>query len=279
MKIKIYLLVISFNLFAIGFDAIEIYTFPNDLSLSGAGVASRELLYGNPAIRQNENSTISFSSNKFNEYSSSGNSLLFSKKGYALSISSQKIDDIEIRDEIPLDNPLDIVALPFLSIGISKGIELENNLQLGVGVHYYYSDLWIEKDKEFTFDFGLKKIFLKNFQIGCMIKDVSINQSKIPINYIAGISYLNERYNTEVLLDYNYSNSYHNAVHVGVIQKIKILTLNFGYSSNLFDIYKTTISSGFKVNINNNYSFLYSFLSHLNTNLGPSHYFGVEISI
>jgi len=279
MKIKIYLLAISFNLFAIGFDAIEIYTFPNDLSLSGAGVASRELLYGNPAIIQNENSTISFSSNKFNEYSSSGNSLLFSKKGYTFSISSQKIDDIEIRDEIPSDNPLDIIALPFLSMGISKGIELENGLQLGAGLHYYYSDLWIEKDKEFTFDFGLKKIFFKYFQIGCMIKDISINQSKVPMNYIAGISYWNEKYNTEVLLDYNYSNSYHNAVHIGVIQKIKILTLNFGYSSNLSDIYKTTISSGFKININNNYSFLYSFLSHLNTNLGPSHYFGVEISI
>ena len=102
MKTKIYLIIISFNLFAIGFDAIEIYTSPSNLSLSGAGVASRELLYSNPAISDNDKSIISFSSNKFNEYSSSGNSLFFSKGSYALSISSQKIDDIEIRDEMAL---------------------------------------------------------------------------------------------------------------------------------------------------------------------------------
>ena len=279
MKTKIFLFIISFNLSAIGFDAIGIYTSPNDLSLSGAGVAGRELIHSNPAILNKDKSMISFSSNRFNEYSSSGNSLFFSKGSYLFSLSSQKINNIEIRDEIPSDDPLDVIELPFLSIGLSKGIKINDNLHIGLGTHFYYSDLWIRKDKELTFDFGFKKVLSQNFQIGCMIKNISTNNSRIPINYISGISYFNSKYNTELLFDYNYSNGYQNGFHLGVIQKVKIITLNFGYSRNISDISRTTISSGVDINAGNNYKFLYSILSNLTPNLGLSHYFGIEISI
>ena len=279
MKIKIYLLIISFNLFGIGFDATEIYTYPNDLSLSGAGVASRDLFYNNPAISNREKSTISFSANRYTEYSSSGNSLFYSKGSFLFSLNSQKINDIEIRDDIPSDEPLDIIELPFLSFGLSKGFQINDNTNIGLGAHFYYSDLWIKKDTELTLNFGFKKIFLDNFQLGFMVKNFSSNNSEIPTNYISGISYLNSKYNTELLLDYNYSAGYHNGFHLGVIQKIKIITINLGYSSNTTDILRTTISSGLQIDINKNYKFLYSILSHLNTNLGLSHYFGIEISI
>ena len=81
MRNSIYLFIISFNLFAIGFDAVNIFTSPSDLSLSGAGVASKNSIYNNPAISSNKNSTICFSTNKWIQ-NFSGNSFFYSKNKF-----------------------------------------------------------------------------------------------------------------------------------------------------------------------------------------------------
>ena len=81
---------------------------------------------------------------------------------------------------------------------------------------------------------------------------------------------------TEILFDYNYSSVHDNGLHLGVINKNKYLTLNFGYS--LYES-RTTLSSGVDFIIKEKYKFIYSILSLESSNLGLSHYFGLEISI
>ena len=82
---------------------------------------------------------------------------------------------------------------------------------------------------------------------------------------------------TEFLLDYVYSKHYKSGINFGLVQSIKMLTFNFGYSQ--FSNLRTTLSSGFKITLNQKYNLLYSLLSIQNSNLGIAHYFGIEISL
>ena len=274
MRIYIYIYIISFNLFAIGFDAVNIFTSPNDLSLSGSGVASKNSIYNNPAISSNDNSIVSFSTNRWIQ-NFSGNSFFYSKNKFRLSFNSIGVDDIKVYNDTPSDSPLDIIGSHYLSFGLSKGFEI-NNFIIGIGSHFQYSQLFTEDLYALTFDVGMKKVFLDNFRIGFLAKNLTYDNSQIPSSYCAGLSYYNSIINSELLFDYNYSSIYSGGLHIGFIQKIKIITINFGYSG--YES-RATFSSGLEINIRDNYKFLYSILSLQNSNLGLSHYFGIEISI
>ena len=274
MKNYIYILIISFSLHAIGFDAVNIFNSPNDLALSGSGAASRNSIYNSPAISTGGNSIISFSANKWVQ-NFSGNSFIFYKDNFRLRFNSIGVEDIKVYDEIPSDSPLDIISSHYLSFGISKGFNLKSFI-FGLGVNFQYSQLFTEDLSEVTFDIGLKKILSDSFRIGLLAKNLSRTDSDTPNNYSLGCSFYNSKINSELLLDYNYSSSYKGGVHIGFIQKIKAITLNGGYS--VYDS-RTTFSSGLEVNINKRYNFLYSILSLQDSNLGLSHYFGLEIAI
>ena len=163
----------------------------------------------------------------------------------------------------------------YLSLGISKGFNFKSFI-FGLGLDFKYSQLFTQDISEITFDFGMKKIFSDNFRFGLSFENLSNRDSEVPKNYSLGCSFYSPRVNTEILLDYNYSSSYNGGVHIGFIQKVKGITLNGGYS-----IYesRTTFSSGLEININKKYNFLYSILSLQDSNLGLSHYFGLEIAI
>ena len=274
MRNSIYLFIISFNLSAIGFDAVNIFTSPSDLSLSGAGVASKNSIYNNPAISSNKNSTICFSTNKWIQ-NFSGNSFFYSKNKFRLSFNSIGVDDIKVYNNTPSDSPLDIIGSHYLSFGLSKGFEI-NNFRIGIGSHLQYSQLFTEDLYGLTFDIGIRKIFSDNFRIGFLAKNLTYDNPNVPQSYTAGLSYSNSTINTELLVDYSHSSTYDQGFHLGIIQKIKIITINLGYSR--YEA-RTTLSSGLEVDINKNYTFLYSVLSLQDSNLGLSHYFGIEISI
>ena len=274
MKNYIYILIISFSLHAIGFDAVNIFNSPNDLALSGSGTASRNSIYSSPAISKDGNSIISFSANKWVQ-NFSGNSFIFYKDNFRLRFNSIGVEDIKVYDEIPSDSPLDIISSHYLLFGFSKGFNLKKFI-FGLGVNFQYSQLFTEDLSEVTFDIGLKKILSDSFRIGFLAKNLSRTDSDTPNNYSLGCSFYNSKINSELLLDYNYSSSYKGGVHIGFIQKIKAITLNGGYSA--YDS-RTTFSSGLEVNINKRYNFLYSILSLQDSNLGLSHYFGLEIAI
>ena len=259
---------------AIGFDAVNIYNSPADLSLSGAGVASKNSKFNSPAISKNNNSTISFSSNRWIQ-NFSGNSLLLSVDNFRLLFNSIGVEDIKVYDETPSDSPLDIIGSHYLSFGLSKGYDYES-YTFGLGANFLYSHLFTEDLHALTFDLGLKKKISDNFRIGILGKNLSHKESSVPKSYAIGCSLYNVSTNTEVLLDYNHSSIYKNGFHFGLIQKVKLFNINAGYST--YES-RTTFSSGIEVSVNKKYHFLYSILSIRDSNLGLSHYFGIEIAI
>lgn len=276
MNILIYIIFLSFSLYPIGFDALNIPSNSMEMSLSGTGIAARGNGVINPSGNYNQSPTIGFSANKW-MVEIGGNSFYYINNDYQFTYSSLKVDDIELRNDIPSDEPLDIVESSFLSFGISKGYNIFNDLNLGIGAQFHYNQLFLDKFSTLTLDIGLQKPLLKNLQIGLLIKDIGSNSLDIPTSYGAGVSYYITNLKTELLVDYIYSNHYQSGISYGLIQEIKMITFNAGYSK--FSNLRTTRSSGIKINLNKKYNFLYSLLSVQNSNLGLAHYFGIEISL
>ena len=65
IKILIYIIFLSFNLHAIGFDSLNIPSDSMDMSLSGSGIASQYFETTNPSSNIKESSKIGFSANKW----------------------------------------------------------------------------------------------------------------------------------------------------------------------------------------------------------------------
>ena len=276
MNIFIYIIFLSFSLYPIGFDALNIPSNSIEMSLSGTGIAARENGVINPSGNYNQSPVIGFSANKW-MVEIGGNSFYYINNDYQFTYSSLKVDDIELRNDIPSDEPLDVIESSFLSFGVSKGYKILNDLNLGVGAQFNYNQLFLDKFSTLTFDVGLQKLFSKNLQIGFLIKNIGINSLDIPTSYGTGVSYYISNFKTEFLLDYTYSTYYESGISYGLIQKVKMLTFNVGYSK--FSNLRTTISSGIKINLNKKYNFLYSLLSIEDSSLGFAHYFGFEISL
>ena len=97
-------IIILSSLFSIGFEAINIFNSPSDLALSGAGVASRELIYNSPAIPKVSNSTLSFSTNRWVQ-NFTGNSFAFSSGQYRFRFNSIGVDDINVYDCLLYTSP------------------------------------------------------------------------------------------------------------------------------------------------------------------------------
>ena len=273
----VYIIFFCFNLYPLGFDALYIPSNPTLMSLSGSGLASRAINSLNPASNISKDTYISFSNNRWTE-DIKGNSFYYVINGFQFDYYGLGVDDIELRNDIPSDDPLDIIESHFLSFGVSKGYNIFEKFKVGFGVNFNYSQLFTDKLSALTLDFGVQKSLSDNFQLGMMIKNLTTH-IEVPKILGIGMSYYNLKTKSEMLLDFQYSKENNSGIgiHAGLIQPIKMFTFNLGYSK--YSNARTTISSGVEIDIGNNYKFLYSILSLQETNLGLAHYFGIQFSL
>ena len=144
MNILIYIIFLSFNLYPIGFDALNIPSNSMEISLSGSGIAAHHSGAINPSGNCNQPSLIGFSANRW-VVEINGSSFYYINNGYQFTYSSFKVDDIELRNNIPSDDPLDIIESNLLSFGISKGYKVFRDFNFGVGANFHYTQLFIDK--------------------------------------------------------------------------------------------------------------------------------------
>tara|TARA_B100000959_G_C14891193_1_gene586799 strand:+ start:154 stop:984 length:831 start_codon:yes stop_codon:yes gene_type:complete len=276
MKKLIYIILFNLTVFAVGFDGFYIPSNPRELSLSGTGVASRNNIFLSSSEDSDQSSSIGFSINKWVQ-GLDGNSIYLRKNNYHFSFASIGTNDIELRDDVPSDEPLNMIGAHLLSAEISRLFLFSEKLNIGIGSNINYHQLFTDKFINLTFHFGCRILISDKLSLAQTIQNISVNNKEIPPLYAIGFSYYASKTKTEALLDYKYSNEYKGGIHLAANQKIGLLAINCGYSkySNL----KTTISAGFNFKITKTTRFLYSILSIQNSNLGLAHSFGIEFSI
>lgn len=272
MKKIAYIILFNINLFSIGFDGFYIPSNPRELSLSSTGIASRNNIFLSSSNASHQSDAIGFCINKWIQ-DLDGNSIYLRKNDYQISFSSIGTNDIELRDNVPSDEPLNMIGAHLLSVEISRYFSLTDRIGVGIGSNLNYHQLFTDKSTNSTFHIGSRLSLSKKINLAQTINNISINKN-IPKLYTIGLSYYESQTKTELLLDYKYSDEYKTGFHFGVSQIIGRLALNCGYSK--YQNYKTTISGGFNFKISTSARFLYSILSIQKSNLGIAHSFGVE---
>ena len=276
MKKIIHIILFNITIFAIGFDGFYIPSNPRELSLSGTGVASKNNIFLTPSQDSDHSSAIGFSINKWIQ-ELDGNSIYLRKNNYQLSFSSIGTNDIELRDDIPSDEPLNMIGAHLLSTAVSRSFQISGKINMGLGSNINYHQLFTDKFVNLTFHFGCKFSISDKLSLAQSIQNIAYPNKDIPLLYTIGSSYYMSKTKTEALLDYKYSDEYKGGIHIGINQKIGLLAINFAYSK--YSDIKTTISTGLNIEITKSTRFLYSILSIQGSNLGFAHSFGIEFSI
>ncbi len=276
MKILLVYIIFFFSsVSAIGLNGIDIPINTIDLSLSSSGIGSNNNIFLNPASTNHYNgSSIGFSSNRWIQ-GLNGNSIYFSSNSLLLSFTSIGIDDIEIRDEIASEDPIDIVSANFIDFKLSKSIKLKKNLHAGISTDMIFSQVFSDNTFDITFSFGLKKYISDRLKAGILIKNFGSMVDEISSMHGIGVSYIFKT-NTELITDINYSSNNGIGFHMGMIQTISKLTLRGAYSH--YDN-RTAVSSGLGVDITKKINFTYSLLLIPGSGLGPAHYFGLNFTL
>ena len=202
-KHLVYIIIFCFNLYPLGFDALYIPSNPTLMSLSGSGLASRAANSINPASNISKDTYISFSNNRWTE-DIKGNSFYYVINGFQFDYYGLGADDIELRNDIPSDDPLDIIESHFLSFGVSKGHNISDGLNMGVGANFHYSQLFVDNFSAFSINIGLQKSFSDNIQLGMLIRNLTTHE-EVPKIFGIGMSYYISKLRTEMLLDIQYS--------------------------------------------------------------------------
>jgi hypothetical protein len=118
------------------------------------------------------------------------------------------------------------------NLGAAK--KIMNTLSVGANLKLIRENLYkTAKNSAVAFDVGLLMTPIKNLKVGACIKNVGtkIGDDSLPVIVKAGISYNPPVKGLTVLADFGYPNDNEPYVHIGVEQKIDMLSIRLGYKT------------------------------------------------
>lgn len=268
--------------FCIGLKALVIPNNATMIAISGSGVSDYIDININPASIHKLSSQVSFSNNQwFGDLQGNKISYLWSKNNYKnfISFESLGLDDIELRDEVPSDNPIGYTEAKWMAVDYVNTMPLDlmlpnSNIDLGYKLKFNYSKLHTNRYYGYSLDLGMIKQF-DNINIGATIKNIgkeNMGSSYETINprYTLGVSTnipfsnKNQQYNNwKLYADLVYEDK---QMIYKVASKVQFsfieLMLGSSYSDNYQDF-----SYGLSFHFND-WSIIYGSLNHENPILG-----------
>lgn len=260
----------------IGFQALDITNDAEEMSLSGAGIALNINPNVNPSsILWFENPYISFSQTSwFGGVSGQKMQLVWNRKSPKLFyIEKLGLDDIELRDEIPQDEPLGQFGTYWVSTRITTGYRF-SGFDFGVSLRGSYTRLYHYSAIAFSADFGITKKLSNLVNTGLIIKNLGYCYSESLRNHLPttvgfGISIDEPFVSSTVFADVMFSDTHGIVGYSGIIipiSKLKLISA-VEYSSKLEHL---AISSGFSFS-HRKWGLQYSIKLHSSEVLGIPH--------
>ena len=261
---------------AIGLQALNITTDAREMSLSGGGIAIDFNPDVNPASVFSINNRYLGFSQTFWFVGVSGQKVKLSwnqESPKLFAIEKLGLEDIDLRDEIPNDEPLGEFGVRWVSAGITAGYQL-SDLDFGISVKGSYYRLYNYSSFVFTTDIGFIKKFNTSISSGFVLKNLGYSYSDslrdhLPTTIGIGIS-VNEAFiSSTFFVDAMYSLKHGLVGYTGIvvpIQKLQIISaLEYSPKSEHF-----AISSGFSFSYRK-WGVNYSVKLHNNEVLGIPH--------
>ena len=173
------ILIIFINLsYAIGLKALVIPNNAEIISVSGTGIAGNIDVEINPASIVNIKPYIGFSNNNWLGDLSGNRLTYYWEENSLISFESLGLDEIELRDEVPNDEPIGYTEVKWLAIDISQKLNIDRwlkrstGIDMGYKVKFNYSKVHTDRYYGYTLDFGLQKNINDKITIGAVIKNL-----------------------------------------------------------------------------------------------------------
>jgi len=193
---------------AVGLQALN---FPADavtLATSGAGQGSPQALLVNPAAVGAANSALIRLG--WNDWLGSidGNNLSFlwgQDRHHLLTVRTWDVDNLELRGDIPNDEPDGTFQVQWLSGTYGTAFNL-NSWTIGLQGRLNYGKLYEEETNSFTLDMGVQRSLTEQLTAGASLQNLGFANSDslrqdLPLQMAGGVSWREPWLNSELLLD------------------------------------------------------------------------------
>ena len=219
---------------ALGVETLNIPPTANAVGTSGAGIASPLDIWINPvAIHKTEKTNIRFTYFRWLG-NIPGNQIAINWRYHYpqhLALESSTINDLELYSDIPQEKPLGKFSVSWISTVYCIGLNT-NGVKIGFSLRANYSRLYTETMTGLTSDMGIVYNIDNNFQIGFIIKNFGIENSDnlrtvLPIQFGAGISYIEPILLSSLLFDFIKDKNNGNIIRLGIrksFDKLNILS-------------------------------------------------------
>ncbi|MCC7431028.1 PorV/PorQ family protein [bacterium] len=279
------------NVAKTGFAFLKILSNPKLEAMGGVQTSNCEnenALSSNPSgLGENFGTSVFVNHNSFLQGSKTnfvGLKTTSDKNAFGISVRLHNVHKIELRNEIPTNEPYGTTSANFLVANFSYARKHSQKLDYGVSAKYLYEDIFRETALGFAFDFGTRVHFwerklnfgLSILNVGKMSK-LATESTELPKSINLGLDYrlknLGKDFNFIFAADYqnDFGNStfYKTGLEIGYRETIFLRSgYRFGYEALGF-------SAGFGINWQN-YSLDYSFTPY-KENLGNSQNFSFKM--
>ena len=279
MKIAAFIFFISSYVFPIGTDAFNYPINAESYGLSSGLTAWSYNYSQNPAILTFiDNQEISFSHNSWlGDMNGQNLGIILGKnRKKSIEITKWTIDDFELRNEIPSEEPLGEFGASFLSATLSSSLNVGSAKSIGLGYSEYIYSLYDRNVYGSNIDVGFY-MKLKEISFGMAINNIGIINNSKEVHTPAtslGFMYNVNKINSDIIIDF------HALINESNNQRKALLTFGavkyFGYGkffcSKVFNVwddneYVTDFSLGAEISLDK-WKLLYGYQINSSSVLG-----------
>ena len=247
-----YLSILIFNLiFCLGIESITLPHHALEIASANSGIGHSKNIGINFAAINNLNN--SFSASSIIWYQGVKGSNLDYKWGkevhHYINLYNLSANDIDLRDDVPNDDPIDLFDIHHISLGYGFGKKLSNKLNIGIKNTLIYNQLYTDEAFGYNLDLGISYSYNPLLSFGIIINQLGFEKTEdasLQYPLLAGIGttlHLNSL-KTQINTDFIYDDSIEEELifKLGTITKTPYLSIITGYH---FSDSKNEFSCGF----------------------------------
>jgi len=211
-----YIIIINF-IFCLGIESISLPNNALEIASANSGIGNSKNIGLNFSGINNIENSINISSILWYQGVKGGN--IEYKWGneyhHYLNLYSLSANDIDLRDEIPSDSPIDLFDIHHVSIAYGFGTSISEKLNIGVKSSINYNQLYTDESVGFNLDMGLSYNYSELLAFGAIINQFGsekIENSSISYPFLIGfgttlnLKSLQSKIHSDIIYDNSFNN-------------------------------------------------------------------------
>lgn len=230
-----------------GIETVSVPQSPLELASSNSGIGDSKNFRSNFALINNIKSQISFSNILwYQDVIGTNIDIKWNKKyHHYISLFSLSSSDIDLRLDVPNDEPIDYFDINHISLAYGLGKNISDRLKVGIKSTAVYNNIYVNESFGYYFDLGVSYKYNKSLYLGFVLNRLGSEKTNnldiaYPLEAGLGLTYNFSTFKTLINTDIIYNESLNEPIQLKISTETKISALslilgyNFGHSEQHF---------------------------------------------